>query len=123
MEQIAHQEDHVWNSKETAGTGQAWYRQDSPATAAANGTQAGATDSEQLRIAPRRSAKASAQIAPPVPRSVVEEPKSTAPHFADLDELPQEPQPEFIQPQLAQETEAPPEGSGWLHELKLASRC
>ena len=27
MEEIAHSEDHVWNSKETAGTGQAWYRQ------------------------------------------------------------------------------------------------
>ena len=26
LEQIAHSEDHVWNSKETAGTGQAWYR-------------------------------------------------------------------------------------------------
>ncbi len=26
LEQIAHNEDHVWNSKETAGTGQAWYR-------------------------------------------------------------------------------------------------
>ena len=27
MEEIARSEDHVWNSKETAGTGQAWYRQ------------------------------------------------------------------------------------------------
>ncbi len=26
MEEIAQNEDHVWNSKETAGTGQAWYR-------------------------------------------------------------------------------------------------
>ena len=29
MEQIAKSEDHVWNSKETAKPGQAWYRQDS----------------------------------------------------------------------------------------------
>ena len=36
-----------------------------------------------------------------------------------LDDLPREPQPEFIQPQLAQEAEGPPEGTGWFHELKL----
>jgi bifunctional non-homologous end joining protein LigD len=29
MDQIARSEDHVWNSKETAKPGQAWYRQDS----------------------------------------------------------------------------------------------
>src|SRR5271163_2983242 len=29
IEQIAGSEDHVWNSKQTAGTGQAWYRQES----------------------------------------------------------------------------------------------
>ena len=29
MEQIARSEDHVWNSKETAKPGQAWYRQES----------------------------------------------------------------------------------------------
>src|SRR6195952_4384853 len=28
IEEIARSEDHVWNSKETAGTGQAWYRKD-----------------------------------------------------------------------------------------------
>ena len=37
IEEIAGSEDHVWNSKETAGTGQAWYRQESPAGAAKNG--------------------------------------------------------------------------------------
>jgi bifunctional non-homologous end joining protein LigD len=31
LEQIAHSEDHVWNSKDTAKAGQAWYRQESKA--------------------------------------------------------------------------------------------
>ncbi len=33
--------------------------------------------------------------------------------------LPEELQPTFLKPQLAQETEAPPAGDTWLHELKL----
>ena len=33
--------------------------------------------------------------------------------------LPAESQPAFIKPQLAQEAESAPEGTGWLHELKL----
>ncbi len=35
------------------------------------------------------------------------------------DGLPKELQPTFLKPQLAQETEAPPEGDSWIHELKL----
>ncbi len=93
LEEIARQEDHVWNSKETAGTGQAWFRQDpGPVTAA-----------------PPKKAPA---VAPP-------EPKAAATQLPGLTKLPKESQPEFIEPQLAQETEAPPEGAGWLHELKL----
>ncbi len=50
-----------------------------------------------------------------------QEPKSapTPAALPGLEELPKEHQPSFLKPQLAQETEAPPEGSGWLHELKL----
>ncbi len=33
--------------------------------------------------------------------------------------LPKEHQPIFLKPQLALETKAPPDGAGWLHELKL----
>ncbi len=36
-----------------------------------------------------------------------------------LAKLPAEHQPSFIKPELAIEAKAPPEGSGWLHELKL----
>lgn len=118
MEEIAHQEDHVWNSKETAGAGQAWYRQE---PAAAHSTSSPAQPQpeaapsptpERLTIAPRRSLKTTSS---PSPKPF---PQSTA--IADkLEDLATEAQPEFIQPQLAQETEAPPEGKGWLHELKL----
>ena len=38
MEQITKSEDHVWNSKETAKPGQAWYRQDSKSEPAATRT-------------------------------------------------------------------------------------
>jgi bifunctional non-homologous end joining protein LigD len=85
MEEIARSEDHVWNSKETAGTGQAWYRQESKST----GTTAHAN------------------------------PVSTAELNSEVAELPKESQPEFIPPQLAQQTEAPPSSQGWVHELKL----
>jgi bifunctional non-homologous end joining protein LigD len=37
----------------------------------------------------------------------------------DLKSLPKESQPTFLKPQLAQETQTPPEGPTWLHELKL----
>jgi bifunctional non-homologous end joining protein LigD len=38
---------------------------------------------------------------------------------AQFESLPQESQPTFIPPQLAQQTENPPANSGWFHELKL----
>ena len=103
LEEIARQEDHVWNSKETAGTGQAWYRQES------------AADPVERLASPR--AVAAKQTARRPANG------STAPASGELvkalEKLPKETQPEFLEPQLAQETEAPPEGAGWLHELKL----
>jgi bifunctional non-homologous end joining protein LigD len=36
-----------------------------------------------------------------------------------LSKLPKESQPNFIDPQLAQQAESPPANTGWLHELKL----
>ena len=91
MEEIARQEDHVWNSKETAGTGQAWFRQNADPPASAKQPEA-----------------------PAVPQPIAKKPQPGL-----LGKLPKELQPEFLDPQLAQETEAPPEGAGWLHELKL----
>ena len=81
LEQIAANQDHVWNSKETNTGPQAWYR------------------NKGKQEAPAASASVD---------------------FGDqLDSLPTEHQPTFLKPQLAQETEAPPEGPTWIHELKL----
>jgi len=92
LEQIAEASTHVWNSKETASEGQAWYRQRAhDADAASRGT---------------------AKAAPT--------PKKTA-TFKEglLAKLPKEKLPDFIKPQLAQEATAPPSGEEWLHEIKL----
>ena len=85
LDQIAANEDHVWNSNR-------------PEKQASKPTQTAAP-------------KARGRQAPPA--------KPQAPLKLDLDKLPPELQPSFLKPQLAQETESPPEGSSWLHELKL----
>jgi bifunctional non-homologous end joining protein LigD len=48
-----------------------------------------------------------------------ESPPSPKALALDLDTLPKESQPTFLKPQLAQETQSPPEGNAWIHELKL----
>ncbi len=140
MDEIAHQSDHVWNSKETATEGQAWYRRDTPADVPATPSspaeaiennpgspslaqpkaasaihdfsENSTTPDVALRITPRPR-----PATPPGPKPL---PTGLPSSLLDaLEDLPREPQPEFIQPQLAQETENPPEGPGWLHELKL----
>lgn len=90
MDQIAHQEDHVWNSKDTAAKGgEAWYRQETRADPAE-------------KAAPNRKKST----------------RKSGPAAASLSALPREKQPEFVPPQLALEATGPPE-EGWLHELKL----
>lgn len=107
LEQIAKSEDHVWNSKETAGTGQAWYR------------KVGADIPQQASSAPE-----------PVVCNTTEKDfwrnlagPSKSPGLESLDrrlkELPTEVQPGFLKPQLALESTSPPDGPGWVHELKL----
>jgi bifunctional non-homologous end joining protein LigD len=81
LEQIAANEDHVWQSN----------RPEKPADEPAK---------------PRVPHPRGARVGTPVPK-------------LDLSHLPNEIQPTFLEPQLAQETESPPEGPVWLHELKL----
>lgn len=92
LEQIAEASTHVWNSKETAPEGQAWYRQRARDADAASGSTAKVTA-----------------------------PSKKTPTFNDtsLAKLPKEKLPDFIKPQLAQEATAPPSGDEWLHEIKL----
>jgi bifunctional non-homologous end joining protein LigD len=103
IEEIARSEDHVWNSKETAGTGQAWYRKNA---AGGNGTAADTNDRTSKKAQNKSQLKT--------------EPVDMEKLFQSLSQkLPLEKQPVFVKPQLALEAQAPPEGGGWLHELKL----
>ncbi len=130
MEQIAHNEDHVWNSKETAGTGQAWYRRvGRPDTTEA--VPASKSWRSPVR-AFRGPAQSPANSPAGQPRENGASPQTSVPSNrpaieADLlrqlqpqlNALRQEPQPDFLKPQLAIETALPPEGRDWIHELKL----
>ena len=113
MEEIARNEDHVWNSKETAGTGQAWYR------SVASTKEKGAATKQNSRFSKAEGTKkrvtSTARVATPVKGS----PASDAVAAKALAGLPKELQPTFIKPQLALEATTPPADAGWLHELKL----
>ncbi|MCU1224462.1 MAG: ligase [Edaphobacter sp.] len=106
IEQIAHSEDHVWNSKDTAGKGRAWYRQDAKEVGTSSGSSA---VGKKFEIVPRHpsSSRRAAQLSKT--RELTERLKG----------LPSEHQPEFLPPQLALHSVTPPAGEGWLHELKL----
>ena len=93
MEEIAHNEDHVWNSKQTA-KGNAWYRNDSIPK----------KDSATEKIPSQKKPSAH-------PRSVS--------FNSSLNNTPKEKLPTFLPPQLALQSTTPPTDSGWLHELKL----
>jgi DNA ligase D len=103
MEQIARNEDHVWNSKDTA-RGQTWYRQ---ASKRGNGSE----ESSASRHRAKSQENASA---------FEKKPAMTVGAFeTKLSQLPKEKQPSFVAPQLALQAISPPAGKGWLHELKL----
>ncbi|WP_263374988.1 DNA ligase D [Granulicella aggregans] len=93
LEQIAAQEDHVWNSKDTA-KGKAWYRQEKKSSSARPKAKQ-AADNTTSQLVRRLNFD-------PI-----------------LKHLTPESQPLFIKPQLALQAEAAPKGPGWLHELKL----
>jgi bifunctional non-homologous end joining protein LigD len=96
LDQIAHSEDHVWNSKETA-QGNAWYRNDKlPAHEAA--TKGGAS-----------GVKESVRAKPIISPALTER----------LGKTPKEQLPKFVPPELALPVTTAPRTAGWLHELKL----
>ncbi len=100
LEEIATASTHVWNSKETAGEGQAWYRQ-----------RAAQADAASAGTAKKPAAKTTPKIVGAGAVAGVSE--------AALAKLPKEPMPGFLKPQLADETQSPPSGTEWVHELKL----
>jgi bifunctional non-homologous end joining protein LigD len=89
LDEIAQNEDHVWNSKETA-KGNAWYRKDSD------------PNKKSISLSPKKSAVQPRPIFTP-----------------KLNSTPKEKLPSFLPPQLAQQSTTPPIDAGWLHELKL----
>jgi bifunctional non-homologous end joining protein LigD len=97
LEQIAHSEDHVWNSKETA-RGNAWYRKDAAVV-------------EDVKKSSGVSAAAAKKGKSGVKR---------AKNFdAKVKDAPKEKVPDFVAPELASSSDTPPSGAGWVHELKL----
>ena len=110
LEQIAEAGTHVWNSKETAGTGQAWYRQ-----------RAAQADAVARPATTRKGAAKQVSIKPLVRKRKLPSAENGISIFKpeQLSALPKESLPEFVKPQLAAEGEAPPSGSDWVHELKL----
>jgi bifunctional non-homologous end joining protein LigD len=91
LDQIAAHEDHVWASKETQ----------EKENSGGRAWHRQPAKTQEPTPAARKPAKASPALA------------------ASTKALPKEHQPTFLKPQLAEEGEAPPEGSAWLHELKL----
>jgi bifunctional non-homologous end joining protein LigD len=112
LEQIAEQEDHVWNSKATAKPGQAWQRQPSKAGLSKSLPR---KKSVILSEASRPHREAKPKDLPPIPSQNKRSPLSAP----NVSKLPKERQPTFVQPELALEAAHPPDGAGWLHELKL----
>jgi bifunctional non-homologous end joining protein LigD len=107
LEEIAHNEDHVWNSKETA-RGKAWYRNDKAAADAKEDVSEEAPTKE----VPVR--KASEEKGVKAGKS-----KRTSGELKVPTGTPKEKLPEFIKPELALQATTAPRGAGWLHELKL----
>ncbi len=99
LEEIARNEDHVWNSKETA-KGNAWHRKDPP----------GENDKPAAKV---RAAKGSAA------HVSAAKGKPAAKKAATLAKDPEEKLPDFVEPQLALQVLEAREDDGWLHELKL----
>jgi bifunctional non-homologous end joining protein LigD len=135
LDQIAAEEDHVWNSKETAKPGQAWHRQTSKPD---NST----LETEQHTGNAKNSARAKPKVSSPIQKNSVILSEASQPDRKAQTENPssrqspisskklsstnaalktclREPQPNFISPQLAIEATAPPATGDWLHELKL----
>jgi len=91
LDGIARDEDHVWNSKDTATIDA-----DTPAPISKP-----AKNAPSKKKAAASATKASSEIS------------------SRLSKLPREKMPKFVPPQLAIQTKEAPRGNGWVHELKL----
>jgi bifunctional non-homologous end joining protein LigD len=139
LEQIAAQEDHVWQSNKSdylrdptlkVPKGQPWHRNPSSANGALDtslGRSPGkaADDNDKglkarpIAPATNRYPKTSVSGLIVAKRKWALAPAGSPALKKKLNFLPREPQPNFISPQLALEATTPPSTPDWLHELKL----
>jgi bifunctional non-homologous end joining protein LigD len=139
LDQIASQEDHVWQSNKSAylrdpslkiPKDQPWHRNDAAPSSGKEAKNTASTktrsksqpDSVTLRKASRSHRDAGAKDPPsPSPRKphAALSAKTTKQLTSTLKPLPKEHQPDFLPPQLALEASAPPSTGDWLNELKL----
>ena len=90
IDQIAHAQDHIWNSNR------------------ADPLQSAAAPKSAVKTTAKKSAATPAKKPAPPPTPSI-----------DLRDLPRERQPDFISPQLAFEADSTPNTDDWIHELKL----
>ena len=115
LDQIAAEEDHVWNSKTTAGP--TLVRKRDPPPRPSSVDLRGARKREKAAIRSGSGAAAGSEDDPS--HSSTHPASPLAGSATKLDSLPKESQPDFIPPQLALEATAPPTTGDWLRELKL----
>ncbi|HEY6445033.1 MAG TPA: DNA ligase D [Acidobacteriaceae bacterium] len=100
IEEIAAAEDHVWNSN----------RPEKPANK---------TPPNRSRLTRSTAAPKASTPGRRVPATADTSAQSVPDRDSDLRDAPREKMPGFLPPQLAVSVSEPPEGDGWLHELKL----
>lgn len=114
MEQIANDEDHIWNSKETKNI------DDKTAAPVTKRTASASKSSTNKSSESKRAADLSKSLANSPAKGSKKKLLSAAPAISSrLSKLPTERLPHFIPPQLTIQTKEPPHGQGWVHELKL----
>ena len=115
LEEIAQNEDHVWNSKETA-KGEAWYRNERAPVSTIGKKNNAIDDAGDRGI---RREQNTVQKTSSYGQSAQRFTKSSTAAPVAPSEAPKEELPAFLTPQLAMQSTKPPSESGWLHELKL----
>ncbi|MBB6143998.1 bifunctional non-homologous end joining protein LigD [Silvibacterium bohemicum] len=95
LDQIASDEDHIWNSKDTATIDD---KTPAPVTKPEKSSPSAKAGKKKVTTA---ATKALSAIS------------------SRINELPREAMPKFIPPQLTIQTKEAPRGEGWIHELKL----
>jgi bifunctional non-homologous end joining protein LigD len=109
LEQIAALQDHVWNSRESAG-GKAWYRSGPRSQAGSSPGDASAPPRPEAQTRPRAAGRSRVKAG----GREDSRPGPSPPGDSAREKLPA-----FVPPELASMAAEPPAAAGWVHELKL----